>query len=71
VACTWRVQLTLQSEDDDDDDEEEAGEESSQVLVSPRVLAACMRVDSFFSPHQVPRFQAALNFSLIQVLCVL
>ncbi|KAJ9586218.1 hypothetical protein L9F63_020127, partial [Diploptera punctata] len=63
VACTWRVQLTLQS----DEDEDEEAEDSSQILVSPHALAACMRVDSFFSPHQVPRFQAALNFSLIQV----
>ncbi|KDR22947.1 Vacuolar protein sorting-associated protein 13B [Zootermopsis nevadensis] len=61
VACTWRVQLTLQSEEDDE------LHDSRDVLVSPRALAACMRVDSFFASRQVPCLQAAMNISSLQV----
>ncbi|XP_069674298.1 intermembrane lipid transfer protein VPS13B isoform X2 [Periplaneta americana] len=61
VACTWRVQLSLQTDEDDE------AQDSRNILVSPRALAACMRVDSFFAPHQVPSFQAALNISSLQI----
>jgi hypothetical protein len=65
VSCTWRVQLSLQSEDEDE--QHDAG----SVLVSSRALAACMRVDSFFAPHLVPSFQAALNILSLQVIVIL
>jgi hypothetical protein len=60
------VQLSLQLEGGEEEEEEEHG--SRNVLVSPRALAACMRVDSFFAPHQVPCLQAALNISSLQVI---
>lgn len=36
-------------------------------VVSPRALAACMRVDSFFSASLAPNFQACFNMTVIQV----
>jgi hypothetical protein len=56
------VQLSLKLED------EVEVHDSRNVLVSPRALAACMRVDSFFASHQVPCLQAALNISSLQVI---
>jgi hypothetical protein len=49
-------------------EEEDELHDSRNILVSPRALAACMRVDSFFALHQVPCLQAALNISSLQVL---
>ncbi|XP_067008128.2 intermembrane lipid transfer protein VPS13B [Anabrus simplex] len=60
VACTWRVRLALESEEEEEDSR-------SRVSVSPQALAACMRVDSFFSPSFVPTLQVAINITSLQL----
>lgn len=60
VSCTWRVQLVLQTGDED-------SLVAKNVTISPHSLAACMRVDSFFSPELVPHIQLAVNVTSIQV----
>ncbi|XP_047111784.1 vacuolar protein sorting-associated protein 13B [Schistocerca piceifrons] len=60
VSCTWRVQLILQTGDED-------SLVAKNVTISPHSLAACMRVDSFFSPELVPHIQLAVNVTSIQI----
>nr|CAD7196002.1 unnamed protein product [Timema douglasi] len=67
VACTWRVQLFVRSPDDECDDTNGNSHSLNNIHMSPRALAACMRIDSFFSPHLVPHLQVAVNFSSLQV----
>nr|CAD7408758.1 unnamed protein product [Timema cristinae] len=67
VACTWRVQLFVRSPDDECDDNNGNSHGLNNIHMSPRALAACMRIDSFFSPHLVPHLQVAVNFSSLQV----
>nr|CAD7571020.1 unnamed protein product [Timema californicum] len=67
VACTWRVQLFVRSPDDECDDTNGDSHNLNNIHMSPRALAACMRIDSFFSPHLVPHLQVAVNFSSLQV----
>nr|CAD7265225.1 unnamed protein product [Timema shepardi] len=67
VACTWRVQLFVRSPDNECDDTNGNSHSLNNIHMSPRALAACMRIDSFFSPHLVPHLQVAVNFSSLQV----
>ena len=50
IASTWRVVLTFSN-----------SKLNSHHYVSPRALAACMRIDSYFNSILVPRAQLALN----------
>lgn len=55
VASIWRVSITIQS----DSDKELA------AAISPRALAACMRIDSYFNKSLIPNLTAALYITKI------
>lgn len=59
VACTWRVRLLLESEDNINS--------NHLITLSSRSLAACMRIDSFFSPELIPSLQIVVNIASLQV----
>ncbi|XP_012268331.2 intermembrane lipid transfer protein VPS13B isoform X1 [Athalia rosae] len=56
VACIWRVVLRPTK-----------SQTHANTLVSARVLAACLRIDSYFNSTIVPNLQAALNIGTIHV----
>lgn len=60
VACTWRVVINTFNKSDDD-------KNFQDVFVSPRALAACMRIDSYFNRNLIPNFSAALYITKIDV----
>ncbi|XP_029039570.2 vacuolar protein sorting-associated protein 13B isoform X3 [Osmia bicornis bicornis] len=54
VACIWRVVLLSNSN-------------RPKAIISARVLAACLRIDSYFNSSIIPNIQAALNIGAIHV----
>lgn len=60
VAAAWRVVITIEQEHDTEED-------SNFVAISPRALAACMRIDSYFNKSLIPRITAALYASKIEL----
>ncbi|XP_017781523.1 PREDICTED: vacuolar protein sorting-associated protein 13B [Nicrophorus vespilloides] len=56
VACTWRVVLTPSIKD-----------YSSRVLVSPRALAGCIRVDSYFNKNLIPELTVAVHVTSLSI----
>ncbi|XP_075922652.1 intermembrane lipid transfer protein VPS13B isoform X4 [Petromyzon marinus] len=69
AADMWRV--VLHNGQDTPEEQSVDGESGSQgvcdPLVSPMALAACMRVDSSFSPAWVPALGASLRLSCLQL----
>ncbi|XP_056633940.1 intermembrane lipid transfer protein VPS13B isoform X1 [Diorhabda sublineata] len=58
VASTWRVVITMVNNNED---------QSTNVLISPRALAACMRIDSYFNKSFIPNLTAALYITKIDL----
>lgn len=58
VASTWRVVITMVTDKEDVAD---------STLISPRALAACMRIDSYFNKTLIPNITAALYVTKIDV----
>ncbi|XP_054006239.1 intermembrane lipid transfer protein VPS13B isoform X1 [Hylaeus anthracinus] len=56
VACIWRVVLLSTS-----------NRPLSKTIISARILAACLRIDSYFNSSIIPNIQAALNIGVIHV----
>ncbi|XP_076631853.1 vacuolar protein sorting 13B isoform X1 [Colletes latitarsis] len=56
VACIWRVVLLSMN-----------NRPLSKTIISARVLAACLRIDSYFNSSIIPNLQAALNIGTIHV----
>lgn len=56
VACIWRVVLLSSS-----------NRPLSKTIISARVLAACLRIDSYFNSSIIPNIQAALNIGAIHI----
>ncbi|XP_026672531.1 vacuolar protein sorting-associated protein 13B isoform X2 [Ceratina calcarata] len=56
VACIWRVVLLSNN-----------NRPLSKTIISARVLAACLRIDSYFNSSIIPNVQAALNIDAIHV----
>ncbi|KOC70976.1 Vacuolar protein sorting-associated protein 13B [Habropoda laboriosa] len=56
VACIWRVVLLSNN-----------NRPISKTIISARVLAACLRIDSYFNSSIIPNVQAALNIGAIHV----
>lgn len=59
VASAWRVVITIQQESSEDS--------SGTSAISPRALAACMRIDSYFNRSLIPRVTAALYATKIEI----
>lgn len=59
VASAWRVSITTQQDDSEDT--------SNDVAISPRALAACMRIDSYFNRSLIPRVTAAIYATKIEI----
>lgn len=55
VSCTWRVSLTAQNDKVD------------HMLISPRALAACMRIDSYFNKSLIPNLNVGFHMSQISI----
>ncbi|XP_012153493.2 vacuolar protein sorting 13B isoform X2 [Megachile rotundata] len=53
VACIWRVVLLNSNR--------------PKTIISARVLAACLRIDSYFNSSIIPNIQAALNIGAIHI----
>ncbi|XP_072392830.1 intermembrane lipid transfer protein VPS13B [Diabrotica undecimpunctata] len=58
VASTWRVVITMVNYNE---------EQKSSILISPRALAACMRIDSYFNKSLIPSLTAAMYVTRIDV----
>ncbi|CAG9819390.1 unnamed protein product [Phaedon cochleariae] len=58
VAATWRVVITMMNDKED---------QSTNILISPRALAACMRIDSYFNKLLIPNLTAALYITKVDV----
>ncbi|XP_065172744.1 intermembrane lipid transfer protein VPS13B-like, partial [Atheta coriaria] len=58
VACTWRVVLTAPMIKD---------YHQSRVFVSPRALAGCIRIDSYFNKHLIPQLTLAVHIASVNV----
>lgn len=58
VASTWRVVITMINEGED---------ETPNTLISPRALAACMRIDSYFDKSLIPNITAAMYVTKIEL----
>lgn len=56
VACIWRVVLLSNN-----------NRPLSKTIISARVLAACLRIDSYFNSSIIPNVQAALNIGTIHI----
>ncbi|EFN66110.1 Vacuolar protein sorting-associated protein 13B [Camponotus floridanus] len=56
VACVWRVVISSSNK-----------RSLSKSIVSARVLAACLRIDSYFNPLLIPNVQIALNIGVLHV----
>nr|XP_031825790.1 vacuolar protein sorting-associated protein 13B isoform X2 [Nomia melanderi] len=56
VACIWRVVLLSSN-----------NKPLSKTIISARVLAACLRIDSYFNSSIIPNIQAALNIGAIHL----
>lgn len=56
VACIWRVVLLSNN-----------NRPFSKTIISARILAACLRIDSYFNSSIIPNIQAALNIGTIHV----
>ncbi|KZC08609.1 Vacuolar protein sorting-associated protein 13B [Dufourea novaeangliae] len=56
VACIWRVVLLSSN-----------NKPLSKTIISARVLAACLRIDSYFNSSIIPNVQAALNIGAIHI----
>lgn len=56
VACIWRVVLLPNN-----------NRPLTKTIISARVLAACLRIDSYFNSSIIPNIQAALNIGTIHV----
>ncbi|XP_076376736.1 vacuolar protein sorting 13B isoform X1 [Megalopta genalis] len=56
VACIWRVVLLSSN-----------NKPLSKTIISARVLAACLRIDSYFNSSIIPNIQAALNIGAVHV----
>ncbi|CAL7938023.1 unnamed protein product [Xylocopa violacea] len=56
VACIWRVVLLSNN-----------NRPLSKTIISARILAACLRIDSYFNSSIIPNIQAALNIGAIHV----
>ncbi|XP_076650338.1 vacuolar protein sorting 13B isoform X2 [Halictus rubicundus] len=56
VACIWRVVLLSSN-----------NKLLSKTIISARVLAACLRIDSYFNSSIIPNIQAALNIGAVHV----
>lgn len=59
VASTWRVSITTQQDISEDT--------SNDAAISPRALAACMRIDSYFNRSLIPRVTAAIYATKIEI----
>lgn len=55
VASTWRVVINTEQEN------------SQESAISPRALAACMRIDSYFNRSLIPRVTAAFYATKIEM----
>lgn len=60
VASAWRVVITFHQQNSQE-------EVSHMVSISPRALAACMRIDSYFNKCLIPRVTAALYATKIEM----
>lgn len=60
VACTWRVLLLTTEENDFE-------LQQSKIFISPRALAGCIRVDSYFNKSLIPDLTLSLNMSQIDI----
>lgn len=58
VASTWRV--VINTVDDNEDNR-------NNILISPRALAACMRIDSYFNKSLIPDLTAALYLTKMEI----
>lgn len=72
VSAVWRVLLAgtqdLHGHSQPISETESGDSVNTEVpVVSPRALAACMRIDSFFSASLAPNFQACFNMTHIQI----
>uniref|UniRef100_A0A8C4PXQ0 VPS13-like middle region domain-containing protein n=1 Tax=Eptatretus burgeri TaxID=7764 RepID=A0A8C4PXQ0_EPTBU len=69
TAQLWRVVLHVGSEglDEHSMEEETVSQGSCDPLVSPMALAACMRVDSCFSPCFVPALEMSIRCDCLQL----
>ncbi|XP_020300480.1 vacuolar protein sorting-associated protein 13B isoform X2 [Pseudomyrmex gracilis] len=56
VACVWRVVILSSNK-----------RSLSKSVVSARVLAACLRIDSYFNPLIIPNIQIALNIGVLHI----
>ncbi|KAF5296670.1 hypothetical protein FQR65_LT10210 [Abscondita terminalis] len=61
VASIWRVVLSLQK------DSSHTFDFGSKFIISPRVLAACMRIDSYFNKNLVPDLSVVFDISTVNV----
>lgn len=59
IACTWRVVLTNQNFNHDS--------QYTRTPVSARVLAGCIRVDSYFNKYLVPDLTIVMNIFSINI----
>ncbi|KAJ8868198.1 hypothetical protein PR048_032007 [Dryococelus australis] len=64
ASCAWRVQLFIRSPSSNDDEDDE---DVPHLHVSPRALAACMLVDSFYSLDLIPQLQLSVSVSSLQL----
>ncbi|KAG5670103.1 hypothetical protein PVAND_000386 [Polypedilum vanderplanki] len=61
----WRIKFQVNLKRDSDDDEEEA-EISNYLQMHPKVLLACLRIDSYYKPLAIPSINTLLKISKIQ-----
>jgi vacuolar protein sorting-associated protein 13B len=62
----WRIKFQVNLKRDSDDDEEEA-EIMNYLQMHPKVLLACLRIDSYYKPVAIPSISALLKVAKIQV----
>ncbi|KAF5303499.1 hypothetical protein FQA39_LY09962 [Lamprigera yunnana] len=62
VSSTWRVFLTLQR-----DSFNTINFDGTKFMISPRMLAACMRIDSYFNKKLVPNLSLLLDISTVNI----
>ncbi|KAK4875062.1 hypothetical protein RN001_011484 [Aquatica leii] len=62
VASIWRVVLSLQK-----DSTQTFNFDGSKFTISPRVLAACMRIDSYFNKNLVPDLSVVFDISTVNI----
>lgn len=67
----WRIKFQINlkrdSDDDDDDDAGDEGNVKNYLQMHPKVLLACLRVDSYYKPSAIPNINSLIKISKIQI----